>query len=77
MNIISDEGENTGPDIDMGLSDNDDVTAVMAANGSSRTATGRRTRRRSQSFDGRSSSSPVNKRKYPKNHKHIPFRSYS
>ena len=83
MNIISDEGENTGPDIDMGLSDSDDVTAVMAENSSSssssssRTAAGRRTRRRSQSFDGRSSFSHVNKRKYPANHKHIPFRSHS
>lgn len=77
MNIISDEGENTGPDIDMGPSDSDDVTAVMAENSSSRTAAGRCTRRRSQSFDGRSSFSPVNKRKYPANHKHIPFRSHS
>ena len=77
MNIISDEGENTGPDIDMGLSDSDDVTAVMAENSSSRTAAGRRTSRRSQSFDGRSSSSPVNKRKYPTNRKHIPYRSHS
>jgi hypothetical protein len=65
----------------MGADISDDATVVMADNSSSssiRMATGRGTRRRSQSCDGRSSSSsPVNKTKYPTNHKHIPFRSHS
>jgi hypothetical protein len=77
MSILSNGGEKlAGPDIDVGLRDGDDVAAVtVAENSSSRTATVKRTRRRSQSCGGRSSSSPANKRKYPTNHKRVPFRS--
>jgi hypothetical protein len=82
MNIVSDEGDPCHHGSNNYTSDEVTAAVMMAKNhqrGSKRTSIGRiKCRRRSHSIDGRcksSSSAVINKsgRKYPTNHKDIPF----
>lgn len=85
MNIVSDEGNpcHHGSN-NMRTDTSDEVTAAVMMwknpqRKSERTSIGRTKRHRSYSIDGRCSSSPsstttlIKSRKYPTNHKHIPF----
>lgn len=85
MNIVSDEGDPCHHDSDnMRTDTSDEVTAAVMMSKdrqreSKRTSIGRTKRHRSHSIDGRCPSSPssthtlIKSRKYPTNHKHIPF----